>query len=379
MRNFLRIALPLAAACASSFAFAQSAPPSADTYSEATAPNRNFGNQPLLIVTPGNSSYIRFDLSDVPTGGTVTKATLRLYVNGVVAKGQFDVYGLGNSWTESKLTYNNAPGLGASASGGHSVSVTSGTVNNFVSIDITPLVQSWVSGKTPNNGIALSLFGSTGAFAFDSKESPFTSHEPELEIALAGAAGPQGPQGPQGLQGLTGAQGPAGPPGANGQPGATGPQGPAGPTGPQGPAGQGGGLQVWSANFVVPNASNALTRVFPVLGTGSTTDVASAFSYLANLIPVPRGCTAGNFSATVVGGLLPGLPTTISLGTTTDATGTSGVTNVLSCTATLGGQSSCQSTGTAVIPANSYLINTSTDIIGLSLEGTNIMTSFTCQ
>jgi hypothetical protein len=56
---------------AAGFAFAQSAPPSADTYSESSAPNRNFGNQPLLIVSPISRGYLRFDLSAVPTGATV--------------------------------------------------------------------------------------------------------------------------------------------------------------------------------------------------------------------------------------------------------------------------------------------------------------------
>jgi len=372
MGKLLKNALALAASVyLSSLGFAQSAPPSADTYSEATAPNRNFGNQPLLIVSSASNSYLRFDLSGVPSGATVSKATLRLFVDAVAGKGEFDVYELGNSWTESKLTYNDAPVLGASATGGHRVSVTSANLNNFVLVDITPLVQSWISGSTPNDGIALALFGSAGAFAFDSKESTFTSHEPELEIALAGSTGPQGPQGLTGAQGPAGPQGPAGTPGVNGQTGATGAQGPAGPVGPQGPAGPAGqnGLQVWSSNFIVPTSSFNSNRVSPVMGVGATTDATSATSYLSNLIAIPRGCTAGNFNATVLGGLelLPGLPVTFNLGATTDPTGASGAPAVLSCTAIagFGPPVSCQSGATAVIPANSYIVNTSFDPVGL--------------
>jgi len=40
---------------------------------------------------------------------------------------------------------------------------------------------------------------------------------------------------------------------------------------------------------------------------------------------------------------------------------------------------SCQSGATAVIPANSYIVNTSFDPVGLSLTGSNILVSFTCQ
>jgi hypothetical protein len=103
--------------------------------------------------------------------------------------------------------------LGSSATSGHITSITGSSFNQFIPIDITPLVQEWASGILPNHGIALSLTASGGAFSFDSKEVIVTSHQPELEVTLAGGAGPQGPQGP------LGAQGPAGPQGERGQPG----------------------------------------------------------------------------------------------------------------------------------------------------------------
>jgi hypothetical protein len=175
---------------------------------------------------------------------------LRLFVGSVNRSGSFDVFQIGSAWSEGTLNYNNAPPLGTSATGGHSIAVSASSVNQFVLVDITPLVQEWVSGSLPNNGLALSLTTSGGSFSFDSKESIYTSHQPELEITLNGPAGPQGPQGlqgdpgpagPQGPQGVTGAQGPAGPqglqgpqgsPGQNGAPGAPGPQGIQGPAGP---------------------------------------------------------------------------------------------------------------------------------------------------
>ncbi|MGC2110575.1 MAG: DNRLRE domain-containing protein [Candidatus Korobacteraceae bacterium] len=113
----------------------------------------------------------------------------------------------------------------SSATGGHSVAISSSSLNQFIVVDITSLVQQWISGSLPNNGLALSLTTSGGSFSFDSKESIFTSHEPELEITLAGGVGPQGPPGPQGPQGPAGATGPAGPAGPQGQ------QGPAGGAG----------------------------------------------------------------------------------------------------------------------------------------------------
>lgn len=238
------VCLAVAVLLLSSVALAQSAPPSADTYSNAgkNSTGFNYGTATLLVVqTNGSNSYLQFNLSTVPAGATINKATLRLFVDAMVTPGSFDVYQLNTGWFESTLTFNNAPPLGVSATGNHPVAVSK--VNQFVMVDITSLVQSWQNGTIPNNGIALATTTATGGFSFDSKESTLTSHQPELEIVLsgvAGAQGPAGPQGPQGVTGNTGGTGPIGPAGATGNTGAAGPIGPqgikgdTGTTGPQG-------------------------------------------------------------------------------------------------------------------------------------------------
>ena len=217
------------------------APPSADTFVSSATPTTSYGSWPTLIVGSGTTSYLQFNLSGIPAGATVSKATLRLYVDGVVTSGSFDVYQLNGSWTESKLTYNTPPpALGISATGNHPISITTASFNQFLLIDITSLVQQWLNGTVANHGVALSLTSGSGYFSFDSKESLLTGNGPELEIALAGTVGPQGPQGIQGPAGQQGAQGPAGPKGDTGTTGAqglTGAQGPQGATGAQGPQG----------------------------------------------------------------------------------------------------------------------------------------------
>jgi hypothetical protein len=240
LRRIKSLALVLSLLAVAPFLIAQSAPPVGDTYVANSSRNNNYGTRPSLIVQSGTTTFIQFDLSALPQNVPVAKATLRLFVNSVSQSGNFDVYQVNNSWTEGGMNYNNAPGLGGSATGTHPVSLTSSNENDFVNIDITSLVQDWVSGITPNYGIALQAQSNNGTFYFDSKESSTTSHEPELEIVLNGPAGPQGPQGPTGL---TGSQGPAGAAGAKGATGATGAQGSQGPAGaagaqgPQGPAG----------------------------------------------------------------------------------------------------------------------------------------------
>jgi hypothetical protein len=275
------------------------APPSADTFTVNSSPHTNYGAWPLIAVQQGSNGYLQFNLSHLPANASVTKATLRLFVDAVSRSGSFDVYQLNNAWSETALNYSNAPALGSSATGGSPVAITSASTNHFLIIDITPLVQQWVSGSLPNHGVALALTTSSGAFSFDSKEAILTSHQPELIVTLTGAAGPQGPQGPQGEAGQqgpggpAGATGPQGPSGAAGQPGpqgqqgpqgqpgaqgAQGPQGPmgqqgqpgaTGPQGPQGPAGNDGtnGASFTFRNAFDPNQSYAVNDVVSYNGS----------------------------------------------------------------------------------------------------------------
>src|SRR5580693_2733403 len=167
----------------SAAALAQSAPPSGDTYSYSAQPKQNNGSQVLLVVQSGSNAYVQFNLSAVPTGATISKATLRLFVDAVATNGSFNVYPVTSTWSESTLTWNTAPTLGTSVAG--PISVTSASFEQFELINVTSLVQGWVSGTTANNGLALELVGTTGSFSFDSKESFLTAHQPELEIEIA--------------------------------------------------------------------------------------------------------------------------------------------------------------------------------------------------
>ena len=280
--------------------FAQ-APPSADTYSNGGIKNQKNGSGLLLVVQHGFDTYLKFNLATLPASPSIAKATLRVYVDAVVSPGSFDVYQLNSSWSESMLTYINAPAPGTSATGGHPVVITTSSMNQFVLIDITSLVQGWANGTITNNGIALALTTSGGSFSFDSKESSLTSHHPELEIALNGAVGPQGPagpagatgpagvageqgstvgpQGPIGPAGVSGAQGPQGATGAQGPQGIMGLTGPQGPQGTQGAAGTNGtgfnftGLFSSSTSYNVNDVAtyNGSTYVATVVNQGGTT------------------------------------------------------------------------------------------------------------
>ena len=177
-----------------------------DANTSSAYPTRNFGSSIALLVGSGSNTYIKFSLANLGagvTGSNVSKATLIFYTDYVLTAGTMDVYQVNGSWSEGKITWNNAPALGTQLFSAVSVSNT-----GYLSLDLTSTVQAWLNSTLANNGIALvPTSGSSISVSFDSKENILTSHTAQLSLVLV-SAGPQGPQGPQGPSGATGPAGP---------------------------------------------------------------------------------------------------------------------------------------------------------------------------
>jgi hypothetical protein len=209
----------------------------ADAHVVSLFPTVNFGSVSNLYVGNGSFALLQYDLSNLPSGtisAQVTRANLTIFVNRVNVAGAVDIAAVQSGWTETGVTFNTAPTVGATAM---TVPVT--TADTFIVIDVTQIVQGWITTPASNHGFAISA--STTApntfVLFDSKENQETGHPASLDISIAGPQGPDGPIGPQGLPGLTGPTGPQGLQGVAGAVGATGPQGLTGAAGPQGPQG----------------------------------------------------------------------------------------------------------------------------------------------
>ena len=222
-----------------------------DTYVSSSSPSSAYGTLPFLNVGNGSSALVQFDLSSLPSGTTsasVTKANLILYVERLPASGALDLSSATSGWAELTTTFNTSPSLGSVAA-----TVPVSAAQTYIVVDVTSLVQGWLT--TPSSNFGINLQASTTAPStvalLDAKENTTGSHAPRLEVNLAsagptgpqGPAGPAGPQGPPGVDGpagptgLTGSQGPAGPTGATGATGLTGPAGATGPAGSAGPQG----------------------------------------------------------------------------------------------------------------------------------------------
>jgi hypothetical protein len=197
----------------------------ADAHVNSALPAVNSGAISNLRVGGGYTSLLQFDLSLLPSGTTaaqVSRAVLRLYCNRVDTGGLVSVQPVNGAWGEYSVTYGTLPMLGSAA---QVVSVSQ--AGTYVAVDVTALVQGWITTPSSNNGVALTA--GTAAVQFDSKENDLTGHAAVLDVALVGGGsgsggtvGPVGPQGPAGPVGATGPAGPAGPPGPQGISGGSG-------------------------------------------------------------------------------------------------------------------------------------------------------------
>jgi hypothetical protein len=161
--------------------------PSDDAYINTASPTTNYGSAVTLgVVSPAQTTYIRFDLSSIPagyTGANVAKASLKIYVNAVTAAGSFNVDFVNGTWSEKTITANLAPALGTTIAG--SVPLAKANVHDYLIIDITSAVDAWLNGTQANDGIAL-VANSPLSASLDSKENTSQSQPAELDIVFSG-------------------------------------------------------------------------------------------------------------------------------------------------------------------------------------------------
>jgi len=218
--------------------WALDAPLAADSHINTTLPANNFGALPTLNVGGGASALLRFDLGTLPAGTSaakLVKANLVLFVNRVGTPGAIELQTVNSPWSEATVTATSAP-VTSGAGSGPNLAVNA--ANQFLSVDVTAQVQSWITNPASNFGFALApALSAPGTVVFlDSKENTQTAHVARLDLTLADQ-GPKGDTGATGSPGATGATGAAGAKGDTGAPGAPGAKGDTGATGATGPQG----------------------------------------------------------------------------------------------------------------------------------------------
>jgi hypothetical protein len=159
-----------------------------DAYVSSASPTMNFSNLPALNVAAGSQALIQFNLSTLPPGlpaSAVQRATVSLWVNSLTTAGSVAIAQVNAPWTEGAVTLSTAPATGAIQG---VVPVTNSAC--WVTLDVTSLVQSWITAPSANYGIQISPSASdpNTVVYFDSKENTASSHPARLDIVLNGAA-----------------------------------------------------------------------------------------------------------------------------------------------------------------------------------------------
>ena len=161
------------------FTRAQTFNPAADSYIHDANPSTNYGTLTDLYVKKGNTSnfrkaFVKFDLSAAGIT-TISSATVRLYAVSSVGI-LMNVHQVSDSWTETGLTWNNAPSEGAIAA-----SATLPAAPGYVEFDITSYVQSqFAASDKVISMVVYSATVSSAAIQFSSREA--SSNKPELVI-----------------------------------------------------------------------------------------------------------------------------------------------------------------------------------------------------
>jgi hypothetical protein len=144
----------------------------ADAYVASDTPSSNFGTSKYLYATssPTQRSYVRFDVSGL--SGTVSKATLRLFVRGASSSG-FAIGTSTNSWSETGITSVNAPAVSPLTT-----VPAYATSYSWMTFDVTRAVG--------GNGSITFVLSSSGSASFYSREAYGAGYVPELIVETTG-------------------------------------------------------------------------------------------------------------------------------------------------------------------------------------------------
>ena len=162
----------------------------ADSYVDSSDPEQNHGSVSSISVGKWHDgsiyeTFVKFDLSVVPSGENVQNATLRLYCNYLSGSDQVVVWLPDASWTELGITWTNRPSPDLNAD--YVMFDPPGSGQTW-EIDVTDLASQWVDGSKDNYGFLLSGYMlPTGNWAgLTSREAGSEPWRPELVVNTGG-------------------------------------------------------------------------------------------------------------------------------------------------------------------------------------------------
>lgn len=177
-------------------------------------PYANYGSETSLYINSfldhQQRSLVQFDLSSIPSGATISSATLKLYYGShyggseaAPAGRTYWAYRVTHSWTESGVTWDSYDGTNPWTTAGSDYTVTDGasltmpsSLPVWVQWDVTDIVSAWIEDGQPNYGFLIRDADETQNMEtfnalFRSREyTNIADLNPTLEIVYTGQAEP---------------------------------------------------------------------------------------------------------------------------------------------------------------------------------------------
>ena len=160
-----------------------------DAFTQESAPDDAVGGMNAITITTSSTGgskpaaatrdvYLKFDVRPYELS-KLTSAKIRLHITSVANKADRDlsVYAVEPIWSESEITWNNAPSEGEKIAAYRQVYDSKNNKNIWINIDVT----NYVKAHFDEGVLSFKITSDTGATKMDSKETP---NPPTLEISF---------------------------------------------------------------------------------------------------------------------------------------------------------------------------------------------------
>lgn len=149
-----------------------------------------YGGQDKMNAAVGTTfPMLQFDLSSIPAGSHVTSATLSIYPTAGSNNDQVALHRVTRDWNEA-ATWSSSDGSTAWSQPGGDVSAQAVASTLFAGAgtwldwDVTPLVDKWVKGSLPNQGVQARVGAAVSGLALASSDYPTASRRPKLAVTF---------------------------------------------------------------------------------------------------------------------------------------------------------------------------------------------------
>ncbi len=146
---------------------------------------------------------LRFDLSAIPVGSTITSATLTVNVTNRTTGAGYALYPLARAWSATQATWNStasasawatAGARGASDRGASAVGILAPTATGSTTVTLNAAglaaVTGWVANPAKNFGLVIDTASDPDGLVVDSSNATTPANRPKLSIAYTAPAAP---------------------------------------------------------------------------------------------------------------------------------------------------------------------------------------------